>query len=125
MGVLLDSDAVDAVLVVLPPKPGLELALRALRKGKHCLQEKPIGTSEEKILTALKEYEEMGSSRPVWGLAENYRYESAFEISRELIEEKLGSVTAMSLNASLALSNTSAYWHTPWRHSVTDLPTVG
>ena len=45
--------------------------------------------------------------------------------SRQLIEQSLGSVISINLNAASALNDSSVYWHTPWRHSTDELPAVG
>ena len=122
---ILDSDQVDAVVVILPPKPALSVTVRALERGKHVLQEKPVGTGSEEIEAALARYEKLGQWRPVWGVAENYRFEEVFAYSRQLIEQSLGSVISINLNAASALNDSSVYWHTPWRHSTDELPAVG
>ena len=120
---VLDMAEVDAVVVILPPKPALEISLRALRKGKHVLQEKPIGTSEKDIASGLAEYSAMGEWRPIWGVAENYRFEDVYLNAKKLISDKLGGeVIHINLSASLALNEGSCYWHTPWRHSAEDCP---
>ena len=103
---VLSSDAVDAVVVVLPPRPALEITMRALRSGKHALQEKPIGSSQEEVRAAIEEYENMGQWRPIWGLAENYRFETVYSEACAAIKEKLGGgVIQINLSASLALSD--------------------
>ncbi|QDZ18999.1 oxidoreductase [Chloropicon primus] len=121
---VLRSNDVDAVIVLLPPKAGLEVTAKALRLGKHVLQEKPVGTSRRDVQSILEEYGKMGEFRPLWGVAENYRYEEAYAEARNLIEGDLGPLISLTLNASLALNESSCYWHTPWRHSTEELPAV-
>jgi len=122
---ILESNECDAVVVILPPKIGLEVTLRALRAGKHVLQEKPVGTSREAIEGAIRAYDDLGQWRPVWGVAENYRFEDVYRFARTRIAEDLGDVISISLNASLKLDESSPYYHTSWRHSASELPTVG
>ena len=46
---LIDDPEVDAVILALPAEPRYELALRALRAGKHLLLEKPVARSVEEV----------------------------------------------------------------------------
>lgn len=121
---ILDDDEIDAVLIVLPPVIGLDVTMRALRKGKHVLQEKPVGTGIDAVEKALKEYDAMGQWRPLWGLAENYRFEDVYLHARRIMNEEVGDPVSLNLNASCALNDSSVYWHTPWRHSTTELPEI-
>lgn len=122
---LLRSADIEAVLIVLPPKPMLAMALRCLRSGKHVLQEKPIGVDAAGIAQALQEYQGLGGTRPVWGVAENYRFENVFRHAKHLVDKYLGGVDSIinvNLSAAMALSEASPYFHTGWRHSSVDCP---
>lgn len=56
-----------------------QVAIQALRAGKHVLQEKPAANSVDAVNLAIKEYctnfgrRVDNSELPVWALAENYR----------------------------------------------------
>lgn len=59
-----------------------QVALQALRAGKHVLQEKPAANSVDAVNLAIKEYHTLdkqfdNGQRPVWALAENYRLASS------------------------------------------------
>ena len=59
----------------------LQVALQALRAGKHVLQEKPAANSVDAVNVAIKEYgtnlkPALDNQLPVWALAENYRLAS-------------------------------------------------
>jgi len=120
---IIGSDSIEAVFIVLPPRPALEITLRCLRAGKHVLGEKPVGTNVEEIEAAIREHVGLGQWRPIWGIAENYRFEETYEFVSKIVAG-LGGVITLSLNASCALSDSSPYWHTPWRHSTVELPEV-
>ena len=82
---IIGSDSIEAVFIVLPPRPALEITLRCLRAGKHVLGEKPVGTNVEEIEAAIREHVGMGQWRPIWGIAENYRFEETYEVSLLLL----------------------------------------
>jgi hypothetical protein len=52
----------------------LQVVKRALAAGKHVMQEKPVADNLENALQALQHYRQLGSVRPVWMIAENYRW---------------------------------------------------
>jgi predicted dehydrogenase len=56
----------------LPHYP--QVVRRALAAGKHVMQEKPVADSLENALHALQHYRQLRSVKPVWMIAENYRY---------------------------------------------------
>ncbi|HET9960746.1 MAG TPA: Gfo/Idh/MocA family oxidoreductase [Nitrospiraceae bacterium] len=57
---LLRSPAVDAVLIATPVSTHYELALQALRAGKHVLVEKPLTTTSEQALRLSEEADRRG-----------------------------------------------------------------
>src|SRR5207244_11157199 len=54
---LLADPAVDAVVIMTPVSTHFELALEALRAGKHVLVAKPIATSSEQAAVLIEEAE--------------------------------------------------------------------
>ena len=94
---IIGSDSIEAVFIVLPPRPALEITLRCLRAGKHVLGEKPVGTNVEEIEAAIREHVGMGQWRPIWGIAENYRFEETYEVSLLLLAVVLTSDLALLL----------------------------
>ena len=110
---IIGSDSIEAVFIVLPPRPALEITLRCLRAGKHVLGEKPVGTNVEEIEAAIREHVGMGQWRPIWGIAENYRFEETYEFVSKIVAG-LGGVITLSLNASCALSESSSRPPVSW-----------
>ena len=45
MGEMLDSEAIDGIIVCTPPSSHYEVAKEAILRGKHTLVEKPLTTS--------------------------------------------------------------------------------
>ena len=54
---LLDNPKIDAIVIATPVSTHHELALRALRAGKHVLVEKPLTTNSETALELIEEAE--------------------------------------------------------------------
>lgn len=69
---VLNDEAVDAVIIVLPISRQPEFVLKALAKGKHVLSEKPVAkdvqTARETIERYEKEYKPKGL---IWRVAES------------------------------------------------------
>ena len=59
---LIADPAVDAVAIATPVRPHFELAMRALRAGKHVLVEKPMASTSERGGTAHRR----GGARAGW-----------------------------------------------------------
>lgn len=110
---LLQDSSIDAVIIVLPVQVmlkvtngcyvfnffelepistlalELQVALQALRAGKHVLQEKPAANSIDAVNLAIKDYcTNLKPARdiqlPVWALAENYR--SAYTHAKAVLQ---------------------------------------
>ena len=78
-GLMHASSALDAkaaglnTCTTFHPTPLLyRVAAKALKAGKHVLQEKPVGPTISEVSTALKTYRNAGDM-PLWAVAENYR----------------------------------------------------
>jgi len=56
----IDDPAVDAVVIAVPPRYHLELALHALAAGKHVLVEKPAFPRTQDFLTVVRARDEAG-----------------------------------------------------------------
>lgn len=84
----LDDPDVDAVVIAVPPRYHLELALRALERGKHVLVEKPAFPRLEDYATVIEARER--AARVVL-VGENDHYKPlAVELRRLLAEDVIG-----------------------------------
>lgn len=93
----LTSEAVDAVVVALPPAHHLEWTLRALAAGKHVIVEKPAfpGVADFDAAKAAAE----GAGRRLL-VAENYHYKPLARRLRKLLGSgSLGDVLFLHVNA--------------------------
>lgn len=83
-------DEVDAVCICTPNATHIELAVQALKAGKHVLCEKPFGLNSEECEEALK-YAELSGKVCMIGLC--YRNIPAFRYMKKLIENgELGEI---------------------------------
>lgn len=57
---LLSDSSIDAIVIATPVGTHFELALEALRAGKHVLVEKPITTTEQEAIELIEEAERRG-----------------------------------------------------------------
>jgi predicted dehydrogenase len=73
---LLADPTIEGVDVVLPIAAAQPYIVEALASGKHVISEKPIAVDSAAARELLNAYNQ--STGPVWMVAENWRYESAF-----------------------------------------------
>jgi predicted dehydrogenase len=112
---------VDAVGFSVPPQVQSELALRAARRGKHLLLEKPIAVSE---LAA----DELAAAVVEAGVASVVFFTSRFDPARRAwLEERAGQsgwdgASGLWLGAAFAADSP---FDTPWRHDKGGLWDVG
>jgi predicted dehydrogenase len=93
----LDSGEVDAVLVATPPASHLELALAALRAGKHVILEKPPVPRASDLDAVAALAREANRQAMV---AENYFYKPLAVRLREIIASgKLGEILFLDIKA--------------------------
>ncbi|GIO13724.1 oxidoreductase [Cohnella xylanilytica] len=78
---LLDSD-VDAVLVATPPSSHSELAIEALRRGKHVMVEKPVAVRHDQAAEVMNAAREAGRIATVF---HNRRLDPDFLLAKEAI----------------------------------------
>src|SRR5690606_31288979 len=81
---VIERDDIDIVDIVTPPQFHAEIAIAAMRAGKHVFCEKPISND-------LAEAEEMARVAAESGVVTqagfNYRHSSAIAFTRQLLEE--------------------------------------
>lgn len=111
---LLARDDIEAVDVVWPIQRVAEGVERALQAGKHVISEKPAATSVAEGRHLLEQY--AGHPGQVWMVAENWRYEPAFQQAAELIAGgALGRLLALDWIAHVAMAPQNPYYGTAWR----------
>lgn len=101
---------VDAVIICTPPDLHAEIAVAALRAGKHVLCEKPLARSSAEAQRMVDEARAAG--RILW-CGFNHRYHPALRQVREWLEQgQLGE--AMYLRARYGICGRPGYEH-EWR----------
>lgn len=109
-----DIEAVDIILPISTQPSVIEAALRA---GKHVISEKPVApdvaSGRQLIETARAITAKTGK---VWMVAENYRYEPAFQRAGEAVRGgAIGRPIQFSWSTSAAVDPQNKYYHTAWR----------
>lgn len=108
---LLKNSDIDAVAIATPVHTHYELALSALRAGKHVLVEKPLAQTSEQVLHLIEEAERRKLTLMV---DHTFLYTPAVQKIRQLIvEEALGEIYYYnSIRASLGLfqSDVNVIW---------------
>eukprot|EP00850_Spirogloea_muscicola_P017811 SM000156S02167 [mRNA] locus=s156:174236:178098:- [translate_table: standard] len=148
---ILDDKSIDAVAIVLPAlvqsgnhgstgrstnvsivlQP--DIVVRALRAGKHVIQEKPVAASMtpqsphsskplysslsvQKALETLEVYKSLqgGQHGLIWAVAENYRFEAGLMKAAELVKE-LGKLMMVELFVEAPMNTGNRYYSSQWR----------
>jgi predicted dehydrogenase len=112
---LLESDSTDAVLVLAPVGLHHQVALDALRAGKHVLIEKPLAISVRAGKAIADEAARRGL---VAGVAESARYTETTRALRWVLDEGLIGSPQLWLSAGIGgeWAPDRIVAHTPWRH---------
>ena len=92
----LASVEADAVLITSPPATHMQLAIQAMRAGKHVLSEKPMASSMEEAVEGIRVSQETGMHLQI---SQNYRYYPAPVAARDLLQrEVVGSLARVNLD---------------------------
>ena len=84
---LLEDSRVDAVIIATPPGPRYDLAMRALKAGKHLLLEKPVALNAQQVADLQREAIGRGLSVAV---DFEYRAVPLFQQASRLLEQRAG-----------------------------------
>ncbi|KAG9136299.1 hypothetical protein Leryth_003877 [Lithospermum erythrorhizon] len=117
--------SISGVAVVLAGQTQVEMSLRLLKAGKHVLQEKPAASSNSEVEAALLQYSSLGANlphHPIWGVAENYRFEPAFvELTKQgkkLVAE-IGDIMSVQVIVEGSMNSSNPYFSSSWRRNFT------
>ena len=113
---LLKSDLIDAVIIATPHYFHPEIGIKAMKKGIHCLSEKPIAVSvaaADKFLQAAKK------SGVVFAIMYQQRTLSEIKLARKLIKSgRLGKIRRTSMiepNYRTQAYYDSGSWRATWK----------
>lgn len=108
---LLDDDEIDALAICTPVQTHYDIALAALRAGKHVLVEKPLTSSVE---TAKELVDLSASSRLTLQVDHTFVYSPPVVAIREMIDQgllgKLLYIDSMRINLGLFRSEVGVLW---------------
>jgi predicted dehydrogenase len=108
---LLNDSQIDAIAIATPVSTHFELALAALRAGKHVLVEKPLAANSEQALQLI---EEAAACQRVLMVDHTFVYTGAVRKIRELITENhLGEIyyyDAVRVNLGLFQHDVNVIW---------------
>ncbi|CDP14087.1 unnamed protein product [Coffea canephora] len=118
---IIKDSSIIGVAVVLAGQIQVDMSLRLLKEGKHVLQEKPATASIDEAEAALSSYHSLRTHlpfQPVWAVAENYRFEPAFEESKKLMAE-VGDVMSIQVIIEGSMTSSNPYFSSSWRRNFT------
>ncbi len=115
---LLARDELEAVAILLPIAVQAPIVAQALATGKHVISEKPIAPDVAAAKALIAAY----APRPgqVWMVAENWRYEEAYERAAALVRAgAIGRVLSVHFAYFVAMRPGNKYHASTWRRSGT------
>ncbi|EFH59527.1 oxidoreductase family protein [Arabidopsis lyrata subsp. lyrata] len=117
---IIQDSSIVGVAVVVAAETMVEMSLKMLKAGKHVLQEKPAAASISEIETAMSSYRNISADspcRPIWAVAENYRFEPAFVELKKLIAET-GDMMNVQLIIEGSMNSSNPYFSSSWRRNL-------
>ncbi len=113
---LLADGSVEAVDIVLPAPLLPATVLKALALGKHVVSEKPIASSVAEGQALISNSRTCADR--VWMVAENWRFEEAFQVAAEAIRAgRIGKPLFCDFSLQVPVMPDSPYLQTAWRRS--------
>ncbi|KAK4206309.1 NAD(P)-binding protein [Rhypophila decipiens] len=114
---LLSRADIDAVIVALPILNQGKVIEEALKAGKHVLSEKPIAqdVAAAKALLNFYESELSAAKKPIWAVAENFRFYKSLDFAQNKVAELGGKVKTFKLEMYGFIQDENKYYNTEWR----------
>ncbi|KAL5606303.1 hypothetical protein BROUX41_002718 [Berkeleyomyces rouxiae] len=112
---LLARKDIDAVIVCLPILAQPDIIRKAWKAGKHVLSEKPIAKDICSAKALLEEYHALPDPKPVWAVAENYRFQECLKVAGQKLKDVGGELILFSFDMSTLVKTDNKYFNTAWR----------
>ena len=113
---LLARDDIEAVAILLPIDVQAAVVAQALATGKHVISEKPIAPDVAAAEALIVAYAPQPGQ--VWMVAENWRYEEAYERAAELVRNgAIGQVRSVHFAYYVAMRPGNKYYASTWRRA--------
>ncbi|KAL5567204.1 hypothetical protein UlMin_030368 [Ulmus minor] len=116
---IIEDNSILGVAVVLASQAQVDFSIRLLKAGKHVLQEKPAAASTSELEAALASYDSISAQvtgKPIWAVAENYRFEPAFVECKKLIAE-IGDMMSVQVIIEGSMNSSNPYFSSSWRRN--------
>lgn len=112
---LLARPDIHAVFIALPILAQPAVIRQALEAGKHVLSEKPVAADVEGARGLVRWYESLGGAggkRPIWAVAENYRFIASLEYAAKEVERVGGGLATFSMRRNGIVRRGGKYFET-------------
>nr|GLL32536.1 uncharacterized protein YMR315W [Ipomoea trifida] len=116
---IINDASIIGVAVVIAGQTQVEMSLRLLKGGKHVLQEKPAAACIAEAENALMHYNSLSTNmtqKPIWAVAENYRFEPVFTESKKMIAE-IGDMMNVQVIIEGSMNSSNPYFSSSWRRN--------
>ncbi|GJM99711.1 hypothetical protein PR202_ga16838 [Eleusine coracana subsp. coracana] len=110
---IMADSTIMGVAVVLAGQVQVELSLKMLKAGKHVIQ---ATTEAEAALSIYNSFPNHVPHKPIWALAENYRFEPAFVESRKLVND-IGDMMNIQVIIEGSMNSSNPYFSSSWRRN--------
>lgn len=110
---LLQRPDIEAVIICLPITVQAEVTKKALASGKHVLSEKPIAADVERAKDLIQ-FRQQLSSKPVWLVAENFRFLDAIAYGHSKVKEIGGDLVTFHTNVFTLVDEKDKFYQTEW-----------
>ena len=113
---LLNRDDIDIVIIALPIVNQPTVIRKALANGKAVLSEKPIAENMAVAheLIAYYEKELVSFKKPIWSVAENFRFYPSLEYAADQIRQ-MGRIEKFTCRMHKIVLAGDKYFETSWR----------
>ncbi|KAK3381094.1 oxidoreductase-like protein [Podospora didyma] len=113
---LLARDDISAVIVALPILTQPAIIRQAIEAGKHVLSEKPVAGDLGAAIRLIGWYDSRSApGKPIWAVAENFRFIDNLDFAAEKLREIGGNVVTFSLKCNNFVQPDNKYFNTAWR----------
>lgn len=112
---LLARSDIDAVVIALPILAQPDVIKKALKAGKHVLSEKPVAKDVKDAKELVQFYGQLETKKPLWAVAENFRYTPSLMAAADKVKEVGGNLTTFRLNMNGWVEEENKYYKTECR----------
>ncbi|KAK4182373.1 oxidoreductase-like protein [Podospora australis] len=112
---LLARDDISAVNIALPILHQPDVIKKSLTAGKHVLSEKPVAGDVQAAKDLIAWYAALGDKKPLWAVAENFRYMDSVLYAAEEVKKLGGNLLTFRMHKYGYVEADNKYFNTDWR----------